>query len=107
MKIKKYGYSEFKESTTMRFAVMVPLYEYDKENPDPITGQYPIKSQTMAFVTDIWVNGHREWKAENNKEAYLWDTRKAAQDFCIGLTYNWTSGFVVECLDGMKLANKW
>lgn len=102
MKIRKYGYSEFKEPTELKFAVMVPLYDYEGDGEDR-----HVSKITYAFVTDIWVNGHREWKAENNKPAFLWDTRKAAQDFCIGLAYNFTAGFVVECIEGMVLTNNW
>lgn len=102
MKIRRYGYSEFRESTTMNFAVMVPLYEYEGEGEERHVAKI-----TYAFVTDIWVNGRREWKAENKKEAYLWSDRKSAQDFCIGLAYNFTAGYVVEVLDGMEMSNNW
>ena len=106
MKIRKYGYSEFKNSTPMRFAVMVPIVDYDKTQTDE-HGFYKVNKVTWKFVTDIWVNGHREWRAENNKKAYLWGNRKSAQDFCIGLAWNNASGYVVEVLEGMEPSNNW
>lgn len=102
MKIRKYGYSEFKEPTNLRFAVMVPLYDYEGEGEDR-----KVKSVTWGFVTDIWVGGRREWKAENHKQAYLWDDRKSAQDFCIALAWNFTTGYVVEVLETMEITNNW
>lgn len=98
MKIKKYGYSQFNKTTDLKFAVMVPSYEMEDGK---------VKSCQWRFVTDIWVGGKRVWEANNHEEAYLWDNRKSAQDFCIGLAWNFTAGYVVEVLEGMELTNNW
>lgn len=90
MKIRKYGYSEFKEPVKMYFAVMVPIVEYDNTQQDE-NGFYKVKNVTWEFITDIWVGGHREWQAENHKKAFLWDKRQSAQDFCIDLARAWNS----------------
>ena len=102
MKIKKYGYSQFNKTSSLRFAVMVPSYEMEGEGEDR-----HVKSCQWRFVTDIWVGGKRVWEANNQEAAYLWDDRKSAQDFCIGLAWNFTAGFVVEVLEGMEPTNNW
>lgn len=99
MKIKAYGCGKaFPKPTELRFAVMVP-YQVVEDNK--------VKCVQWRFVTDIWVGGKRVWEANNHEEAYLWDTRKAAQDFCISLAWNFTAGYVVEVLEGMELTNNW
>ena len=102
MKIKKYGYSQFNQTTNLKFAVMVPSYEMEGKSDDR-----HVKSCQWRFVSKIWVGGKRVWQANNHEKAYLWDDRKSAQDFCIGLAWNFTAGFVVEVLEGMEPTNNW
>lgn len=104
MKIKKYGYSEFRESTELLFAVMVDVaIPSEEKNGDGYPKSY---THRMEFVTSINMMD-KTWKAENGKEAYYFRDRKSAQDFCIALAWNWTAGYVVECLDTMHLQNNW
>jgi hypothetical protein len=94
MKIKKYGYSEFKESSELKFAVVVPIIDEEK------------KVTVWKFVTSIdWLS--KEWKAENNKGAHLFKSRKDAQDFVLTMIRAWTGCFVVEVLEGFVPTNNW
>ena len=93
MKTMKYGYSRFNKKTELRFAVMVPVYAGDK-------------TLSWRFVTDVQFS-NKTWMAENHKPAFLFNTRQGAQDFCIGLAYNFTAGYVVEVLEGMEVSNNW
>lgn len=94
MKIKKYGYSEFKEPDELKFAVVVPLIDADKH----VT--------VWKFVTSIDFLS-KTWKAENNKGAYLFNNRKDAQDFVLSMVRAWTACFVVEVLEGFVPTNNW
>ena len=105
MKTTKHGYSSFNKKTELRFAVVVPSYEYDKEHHNE-DGTYVIKSCEWRFVTSI-SSMDKTWKAENHKKAYLFDRRESAQDFCIALAWNFTAGYVVEVLEGMEFSNNW
>ena len=91
MKIKKYGYSEFKTPMKMRYAVMVPWG--------------PKGNVRWTSVTDIESYPHRTWRGQNHKKAFLWDNHKAAQQFCVELAYRDFAGFVVEVLEGMEPSN--
>lgn len=86
MKIKKYGYCETKPGTELVFAVMI--------------------LKTRKFVTDIETYPHRIWKAEDGKPAFIWDKRKAAQDFVIQLAYRDYLGVVVEFFKDVEVRNK-
>lgn len=105
MKITKYGYSKFNKRTALRFAVMTPVYNYDKEHHNE-DGTYVIKSCQWRFITKIDFMS-KTWEAENHKKAYLFESRESAQDFCIGLAFNFTAGYVVEVLEGMEFSNNW
>lgn len=94
MKIKKYGYSEFKEPNELKFAVVVPIIDEEK------------KVTVWKFVTSIdWLS--KAWKAENHKGAYLFKSRKDAQDFVLSMIRAWTGCFVVEVLEGFVPTNNW
>lgn len=94
MKVKKYGYSEFKEPNELKFAVVVPIIDEEK------------KVTVWKFVTSIdWLS--KAWKAENHKGAYLFKSRKDAQDFVLSMIRAWTGCFVVEVLEGFVPTNNW
>lgn len=94
MKIKKYGYSEFKEPNELKFAVVVPIIDEEK------------KVTVWKFVTSIdWLS--KVWKAENHKGAYLFKSRKDAQDSVLSMIRAWTGCFVVEVLEGFVPTNNW
>lgn len=94
MKVKRYGYSEFKESNELKFAVVVPIVDEEK------------KVTVWKFVTSIdWLS--KAWKAENHKGAYLFKSRKDAQDFVLSMIRAWTACFVVEVLEGFVPTNNW
>lgn len=97
MKVKKYGYSEFKEPNELKFAVVVPIIDTKDDNT----------SETVwEFVTSIdWLS--KAWKAENHKDAYLFKSRKGAQDFVLSMIRAWTGCFVVEVLEGFVPTNNW
>lgn len=94
MKVKKYGYSEFREPNELKFAVVVPIIDEEK------------KVTVWKFVTSIdWLS--KAWKAENHKGAYLFKSRKDAQDFVLSMIRAWTACFVVEVLEGFVPTNNW
>lgn len=94
MKVKKYGYSEFKEPNELKFAVVVPIIDEEK------------KVTVWKFVTSIdWLS--KAWKAENHKGAHLFKSRKDAQDFVLSMIRAWTGCFVVEVLEGFVPTNNW
>lgn len=94
MRIKKYGYSEFRESEELKFAIVVPLINYEKH----IT--------TWQFVTSIDFTSKR-WNAKNHEKAYLFNSRKSAQDFVLSMCCAGTGCFVVEVLEGFIPTNNW
>lgn len=100
MKTTKYGYSTFNKKTDLSFAVIVPLYETGQAD-----GRGAIKSVEWRFVTEVEYLPHKTWKAEKGKKAKLWSDRKSAQDFVIGLAWNFTTGYVVEVLEDMCPSN--
>lgn len=94
MKTKNYGYSTFRVSSELKFAVVVPVINVEKD------------TTTWEFVTEIdWLS--KRWKAENNKGAHLFDNRKDAQDFVLQMIHGWTAAFVVEVLEGFVPTNNW
>lgn len=97
MKVKKYGYSEFKEPDELKFAVVVPIIDTKDDST----------SETVwKFVTSIdWLS--KAWKTENHKGAYLFKSRKDAQDFVLSMIRAWTACFVVEVLEGFVPTNNW
>ena len=94
MRIKKYGYSQFNQTTNLKFAVMVQALDDEGK-------------QSWRFVTKIETWPHRRWEAKNGEKALLFTDRKAAQDFVIGLCQAWHCGWVVEVLEGMEPSNNW
>ena len=94
MKTKKYGYSTFRESSEIKFAVVVPIINVEAG------------TTTWEFVTEIdWLS--KTWKAENNKGAHLFKNRKDAQDLVLSMVRSFTAAFVVEVLEGFIPTNNW
>ena len=92
MKLTKWGYGKFPKPQTAYTAVVVPATFDGKV-------QY-------RWVTDIFYQGRKEWRAENHKKAYLFDKRWA-EDFVTSLSWNGTAAWTVTVFPDSVPENNW
>jgi hypothetical protein len=92
MKLTKWGYGKFPKPQTAYIAVVVPAY---------IDGKIQYR-----WVTDIFYQGRKEWRAENHKKAYLFD-KKWAEDFVTSLSWNGTAAWTVTVFPDCIPENNW
>ena len=94
MKLTKWGSGTFPKPQTAYIAVIVPVVQ---------------KSGTIVWewVTDPYYQGRREWRAFNNKEAYLWDNKRHAEEFVAMLAWNGTAAYTVTVFPDSVPKNNW
>ena len=64
---------------------------------------------SIKYVTDVIYDPHKECRWESGKPAYIFESRKYAEDICYGLNVNGTGAFVMEIpdyFDDEKFFNK-
>lgn len=93
MKLTKWGGGKFPKPQTAYIAVVVPVTSEDG-------------TITWMWVTDPYYQGCKEWRAFNNKEAYLWDNKKHAEDFVTALAWNGTAAYTVTVFPDSIPMNK-
>lgn len=93
MKLTKWGSSKFPKPQEAYIAVIVPTTNEDG-------------TITRMWVTDPYYQGRKEWRAFNNKEAYLWDNKKHAEDFVTALAWNGTAAYTVTVFPDSIPMNK-
>ena len=54
---------------------------------------------TFKFITDVLYEPHKVCKWESGKKAYVFDSKKYAEDICFGLNVNGSDAFVMEVPD--------
>lgn len=92
MKLTKWGNRTFPKLQTAYTAVIVPCYIDDKV-------QY-------RWVTDIFYQGRKEWRAENHKKAHLFE-KKWAEEFISTLAWNGTAAWTVTVFPDSIPENNW
>lgn len=92
MKLTKWGYGKFSKPQTVYTAVVVPT---------TIDGKVQYR-----WVTDIFYQGRKEWRAENHKRACLFDKRQA-EDFVTSLSWNGTAAWTVTVFPDCIPENNW
>lgn len=93
MKLTRWGGSKFPKPQKAYIAVIVPVPNKDG-------------TVTWMWVTDPYYQGRKEWRAFNNKEAYLWDNKKYAEDFVTALAWNGTAAYTVTVFPDSIPMNK-
>lgn len=93
MKLTKWGSGKFPKPQKAYIAVIVPV---------------PTKEGTITWmwVTDPYYQGRKEWRAFNNKKAYLWDSKKHAEEFVTQLAWNYTAAYTVTVFPDSVPENK-
>lgn len=92
MKITKWGSGKFPKPQTAWTAVVVLAC---------IDGKVQYR-----WVTDIFYQGRKEWRAENHKKAYLFDKRYA-EDFVTALAWNGTTAWTATVFPDSIPENNW
>lgn len=80
MKLTKWGSGKFPKPQKAYIAVIVPVPNKDG-------------TITWKWITDPYYQGRKEWRAFNNKEAYLWDNKKHAEEFVTQLAWSYTAAY--------------
>ena len=93
MKLTKWGSGTFPKPQTAYIAVVIPA---------TIDGKVQYR-----WITALWVDGRREWLAENHKKAYLWDDKRQAEKFVTALAWNGTAAWTVTVFPDSVPENNW
>ena len=93
MKLTKWGGGKFPKPQKAYIAVIVPVSNKDG-------------TITWKWITDPYYQGRKEWRALNNKEAYLWDNKKHAEDFVTQLAWSYTAAYTVTVFPDSIPMNK-
>ena len=93
MKLTKWGSGTFPKPQQAYIAVVIPAVIDNKV-------QY-------RWVTTLWYNGNKEWRAENHKKAYLWDDKRSAEEFVTALAWNGTAAWTVTVFPDSVPENNW
>ena len=93
MKLTRWGSGTFPKPQQAYIAVVVPCNIDNKI-------QY-------RWVTTLWYNDRKEWRAENHKKAYLWDDKRSAEEFVTALAWNGTTAYTVTVFPDSVPVNNW
>lgn len=93
MKLTKWGSGTFSKPQQAFTAVVVPCNIDNKI-------QY-------RWVTTLWYNGNKEWRAENHKRAYLWDNKRGAEEFVTTLAWYGQAAYTVTVFPDSVPVNNW
>lgn len=92
MKITRWGSGKFSKPQTVWTAVVIAAC---------IDGKVQYR-----WVTDIFYQGRKEWRAENHKKAYLFDKRHA-EEFVTTLAWGNTAAWTVTVFPDSIPENNW
>lgn len=92
MKITRWGSGTFPKPQTVWTAVVIAAC---------IDGKIQYR-----WVTDIFYQGRKEWRAENHEKAYLFDKRHA-EEFVTALAWNGTTAWTVTVFPDSIPENNW
>lgn len=92
MKITKWGYGKFPKPQTVWTAVVIAAC---------IDGKVQYR-----WVTDIFYQRRKEWRAENHKKAYLFDKRHA-EELVSALAWSNTAAWTVTVFPDSIPENNW
>lgn len=92
MKLTKWGNSKFPKPQTAYVAVVVPFERNGKLE--------------YQWVTTLWYGGHKEWRCENHKKAYLFE-KKHAEEFVSTLAWYGQPAWTVVVFPDSVPENNW
>lgn len=93
MKLTRWGSGTFPKPQKAYTAVVIPA---------TIDGKVQYR-----WVTTLWYNDHKEWRAENHKPAYTWDDKRHAEEFVTTLAWNNTTAWTVTVFPDSIPENNW